>query len=105
MNQEVFKGPLLHPEILKKYKKVDLGSAHKIIESALDESKARRELQNKTFEAIKEENKCRNWMGYSIGVFIIAIGALLVYTDHAIYGSIFSGVSAIAMVRFFLSES
>ena len=62
MNQEVFKGPLLHPEILKKYKKVDLGSAHKIIESALDESKARRGLQNKTFEAVKGENKSRNWV-------------------------------------------
>lgn len=62
-------------------------------------------MQRRTFEAIKEERKRRDWMGYSIGFFIVAIGALLVYTGHAVYGSIFSGVSAIAMVSLFLGQS
>lgn len=105
MKQEVLKGPLPHPNILKGYEEIDPGSAHKIIESGLAESKDRRDLQNRTFEAIKEESKRRDWMGYSIGVLIIAIGALLVYTGHAVYGSIFSGVSAIAMVSLFLGQS
>lgn len=105
MKQEIFKGPLPHPSILKGYEEIDPGSAHKIIESGLAESRDRRELQRRTFEAIKEERKRRDWMGYSIGFFIVAIGALLVYTGHAVYGSIFSGVSAIAMVSLFLGQS
>ena len=95
-------GPIPRPDILKKYNDLDPGAAKKIINNGVQKSVHRRKMESKSLNISNSKEKRRDFMGFSIGILIILIGGLLIYTGHLITGSIFSGVSAVGLIGEFL---
>lgn len=102
---EMYSGPIPHPDILKKYNELDPGAAKLIIENGVEESRYRRELEDKALEYQRRDVKRRDIMGFTIGVMIISVGAFLIYKGHTVVGTVLSGVSAIGLVSLFIGDS
>lgn len=102
---EMYSGPIPHPDILKKYDDIDPGAAKLIIENGVDESKHRRKMESDSLEYARRDNKRRDYMGFSIGLVGMGIGGLLIWLNHTVTGTIFSGVSLVMLVSLFLGKS
>ncbi len=84
--QHSFSGPLPHPEILRQFEQVSPGAAERIIKMAEDQSRHRRDLENKVIESdIK-----RSILGQRLG-FIISMTGLIISALVAIYGNPIAG--------------
>lgn len=101
---EMYSGPIPHPDILKQYDEINPGAAQLIIENGVEESKHRRKLETDSLLHMSRDRKRRDWMGFIIALVIVFVGALLIYLDHVITGSILSGVSALGIVGLFLDH-
>ncbi|MFC6171228.1 DUF2335 domain-containing protein [Loigolactobacillus jiayinensis] len=101
---EMYSGPIPHPDILDRYNQMDPGAAKQIIDNGVAESEHRRSMESKLLEYSRRDQKRRDWMGFSIGLVIIVVGAFLMYLDHYIVGSILSGGSALGLVGLFLDN-
>lgn len=101
---EMHSGPIPHPDILEKYYRLDPGAAKLIIENGVKESEHRRNLENEAVRYTARDTARRDWMGFIIGIIIISVGALLIYTGHTITGTVLSGVSAIGLVGLFVGD-
>ncbi|MBO3091436.1 DUF2335 domain-containing protein [Schleiferilactobacillus harbinensis] len=101
---EMYSGPIPHPDILERYDAIDPGAAKQIIDNGVTESTHRRAMEDKAIEYSRRDRKRRDWMGYSIGLIIIGVGAFLIYLDHVLTGTLLSGVSAIGLVGLFVAN-
>lgn len=101
---EMYSGPIPHPDILKKYDEIDPGAAKQIIDNGVEESMHRRKMETDMLEAAKKDRRRRDWMGFVIGIIALATGTFLMYMDHVVTGTIFSGVSVIGLVSLFLAN-
>ncbi|MCG0942902.1 hypothetical protein IMAU40003_00142 [Lactiplantibacillus plantarum] len=99
---EMHSGPIPDPETLKKYDELYHGAAKKIIDNGVDESVHRRDLENSMFKAAKNDRQRRDWMAFFLSILGILVGGFLIYMDHYIVGTIFSGVSLIGLVGMYL---
>lgn len=102
---EMFSGPVPPPHILEKYNKIDPGAAKQIIDNGVAESEHRRELESSLLDAQTKRHRRRDWMAFIIGIIAILVGAFLIYKDHYIVGTIFSGVSILGLVAQFLDDN
>ncbi|WP_302175509.1 DUF2335 domain-containing protein [Limosilactobacillus ingluviei] len=101
---EMFSGPIPAPHILKQYDEMDPGAAKQIIDNGVEESHHRRQMEEKMLEIGRRRSIRRDWMGYSIGIISIIVGGILIYQDHYVVGTIFSGVTILGLVGQFLGE-
>lgn len=101
---EMYSGPIPAPHILEQYDKMDPGAAKQIIDNGVEESHHRRQMESKILEDQKKTRFRRDWMGFLIGILSICVGGFLIYKDHYVVGSIFSGVSVLGLVGLFLGE-
>ena len=101
---EMYSGPIPHPDILKKYDELDPGAAKLIIENGVKESEHRRKLELQAMNYTAKDSKRREWMGFTLGVIIISVGALLIYLGHTITGTLLSGISAVSLVGLFVGS-
>jgi len=101
---EMHSGPIPHPDILERYDKLDPGAAKLIIENGVKESEHRRKLESEAMRYTAKDAARRDWMGFIIGIIIISVGGLLIYTGHTITGTVLSGVSAIGLVGLFVGN-
>lgn len=101
---ELFSGPIPHPDILKKYNEIDPGAGKQIIDEMIAEGDHRRSLENKSIEYVRRERKRRDLMGFVIGVLIVGLGAFLIYKNHVVAGSIFSGISGLGIIGLFIDK-
>ncbi|GET07675.1 hypothetical protein SY111_02990 [Ligilactobacillus agilis] len=102
---EMYSGPIPHPDILKKYDELDPGAAKLIIENGVKESEHRRKLELQAMSYTAKDSKRREWMGFTLGIIIISVGALLIYLGHTITGTLLSGISAVSLVGLFVGSS
>ncbi len=102
---EMFSGPIPAPHILEQYDKMDPGAAKQIIDNGVEESHHRRQMESKMLEMSRKKNIRRDWMGFVIGIVAIFVGAFLIYKDHYVVGTIFSGISILGLVGQFLGEA
>lgn len=101
---EMYSGPIPHPDILRKYDMIDPGAAKQIIDNGVEESRHRRQLENQSLEYMRRDRKRRDWMGFTVALVIIGVGAFLIYIGHVVTGSILSGASALGIVGLFLDN-
>lgn len=101
---EMFSGPIPAPHILKQYDEMDPGAAKQIIDNGVEESKHRRQMEIEMLEISKKRGIRRDWMGFGIGIISIFVGAFLIYKDHYVVGTIFSGISILGLVGQFLGN-
>lgn len=99
---EMHSGPIPDPETLKNYEELYHGAAKKIIDNGVDESIHRRNLENNMFIATKNDRHRRDWMAFILSILGIFVGGFLIYMNHYIVGTIFSGVSLIGLVGMYL---
>ena len=97
-------GPIPRPDILKKYDDLDHGAAKEIIDNGVNESIHRRKMESKSLNYKYKSHSRNDWFGFIIGLFIILIGGILIYSNHAITGTIISGVTAVSLVGEFMSK-
>lgn len=83
---------------------MDPGAAKQIIDNGVEESHHRRQMEEKMLEIGRRRSIRRDWMGYSIGIISIIVGGILIYQDHYVVGTIFSGVTILGLVGQFLGE-
>lgn len=101
---EMFSGPIPAPHILKQYDEMDPGAAKQIIDNGVEESHHRRKMESKMLEMSRKRKIRRDWMGFVIGITSILVGAFLIYKDHYVVGTIFSGISILGLVGQFLGD-
>lgn len=101
---EMFSGPIPAPHILKQYDEMDPGAAKQIIDNGVEESHHRRQMESKMLEMSRKRKIRRDWMGFIIGITSILVGAFLIYKDHYVVGTIFSGISILGLVGQFLGD-
>lgn len=102
---EMFSGPIPAPDILKRYNEMDPGAAKQIIDNGVEESHHRRILETKIVEIDRLKGIRRDWMAFFIGTLSILIGGLLLYQDHYVVGTVFSGISIVGLVGMFLGSN
>lgn len=102
---EMFSEPIPAPHILKQYDEMDPGAAKQIIDNGVEESHHRRQMESKMLEMSRKRGIRRDWMGFAIGLIAIIVGAVLIYKDHYVVGTIFSGLFILGLVGQFLGDN
>lgn len=90
IEQQSFRGPLPHPQILDQYDKIVPGSANKIISSWEVQVQHRQELEKKVIAS----DILHSYIGSALG-FIIAMSAIIAGTFLAYIGRPTEGIAAI----------
>ncbi|MGU9970910.1 DUF2335 domain-containing protein [Limosilactobacillus fermentum] len=101
---EMYSGPIPAPHILEQYDEIDPGAAKLIIENGVDESRHRRDMESKILEMSRKKDLRRDWMAIFMGSLAMVIGGFLIYKNHYVVGTIFSGISVIGLVGQFLGS-
>lgn len=101
---EMYSGPIPSPHILKEYDEMDPGAAKQIIDNGVEESHHRRQMESRMLDMNRKRGIRRDWMGFTIGFIAILVGAFLIYKDHYVVGTIFSGISILGLVGQFLND-
>ncbi|PWS24065.1 DUF2335 domain-containing protein [Enterococcus faecium] len=101
MTLEMHYGPIPHPDILKKYKELDKGSAKLIIENGVQESVHRREMEKLALEKSVRDKRRGQYLGFLIGLIVIMTGFWLINNNHPITGTLLSGTSLLGLVGSF----
>lgn len=95
---EMYSGPIPHPNILAGYNALDNGAAKKIIDNGIAESQHRRSM-----ETARQKRRGRLAWASLIALVIICIifiilSFFLIFNDHEVTGTIFSGFSFITLL-------
>lgn len=101
--RQSYSGPLPSPQLLREFDEVEEGTAKKIVDNFITESNHRRQLESKSLDYSARDVKMGAWFGFILGLVGLIGGFLvLLFTDHAIAGSVLSGGSLVALVTLFL---
>jgi uncharacterized membrane protein len=87
---QIFSGPLPHPQILKGYEEVLPGLADRIMKMAEKQSEHRKEIEN-TVIITHTKNRRRGLIfAFIITIVAIVVGGLLVYSNHPVGAAVAS---------------
>ncbi len=86
IRQEIFQGPLPHPDHLKKYDEVCPGAAEKIVSAFISQSKHRMELETKVVDSNIKNEKRGQVFAFIIALIGIGAGILLLVIGKEISG-------------------
>lgn len=90
VREEVYSGPLPHPEHLKKYDDVYPGAAKIIIETFIKQSDHRRNLESKVVTANVKNERLGQIFAFVLSLIVIGCGGGLIY-----FGKNVAGLAAI----------
>ncbi|GLB46366.1 hypothetical protein WR164_03450 [Philodulcilactobacillus myokoensis] len=100
--------PFPNPKMLKGYNEINPGIANKIIDSGIEESKYRRNLQKSYFEirkknaeSLNDSRRRREWFAFVIAIILVLSTIILLFTNHYIAGTL-SGFGSLALVGKFM---
>ena len=107
--EEVFVGPLPHPEILARYEEVLPGAAERIFTNAENQSAHRRKVEmtlvTTATSSVKHESN-RAYLGLASGtivaIILILCGTLLVYNGHDWGGTTLVVATIVGLVGIFV---
>lgn len=106
--EEIFAGPLPHPEILAKYESVLNGSADRILRMAKEQTRHRREMEDKQLEADIKESRTGMVYALMVSLTIVLCGTaiMLFHTGVGSYisGSLLNLVGVASVINAFLRK-
>lgn len=102
---EMYNGPIPHPNILKGYEELDVGSAKKIIDNGIGESTHRRSIENKIVSHNAHQFYVKYFMAFFLCLIFIGLSFYLILNDHKIIGSVFAGTSFLIIIGMFLGDN
>lgn len=104
VKQELFSGPIPHPELLKGYEDVKQGFAERIVAMAEEQQKHRFECERNMVNGTISESKRGQWMAFAIAIlFLIASVALGLY-GHDWLAGVIGGGTLVALVTVFITN-
>ena len=86
LREEVFVGPLPHPEILGRYEQISPGAAKRIISMAEKQSHHRQSLEAKLVDSNISNEKTGMWLAFLVTIALILIGAILLMNNKNAIG-------------------
>jgi uncharacterized membrane protein len=95
VREELFEGPLPHPEVLGQYERISSGAAKRIISMAERQSHHRQALETKIVDSNIGNEKIGMWLAFTITMTLIIIGAILLMSDKNAIGLITIFVSCL----------
>lgn len=102
-------GPLPDAASFASYEKTTPGAGERLLCMAEKEQRHRHECENLAIEMQKKRDESRynierrgQWFALIVALFMLGIGALLVYTGHPLCGTFISGGTIIGVVSSFL---
>ncbi|CAM3019921.1 DUF2335 domain-containing protein [Staphylococcus argensis] len=101
---EMYNGPIPHPKVLEGYDKLDPGSAKRIINNGIEESKHRRKMEVITLKHITRSFYFRFILAFILAILFGLGSFYLVLNNHPIIGSTFVGATLISIVIIFTGE-
>lgn len=102
--EELFLGPIPHPNILNGYKNIDSTFPDRIFKLTEKDQEHRIKLEG---YAIKENLKLNKWgmvCGFLIAIFSLGIGAFLLYNDKSIGGFAALLTPLVGVIAVFISN-
>jgi len=97
-----FSGPLPPPELLAKYNEVIPNGAERIMQMAEKQQSHRHDLESTVIRGNVKSETRGQWMGLTIAVIVLGLGAYLAATGKQIAGSIFVGVDLASLAGVFV---
>lgn len=101
---EMYNGPIPHPKVLEGYDKLDPGSAKRIINNGIEESKHRRKMEVITLKYITRSFYFRFILAFILAILFGLGSFYLVLNNYPIIGSTFLGATLISIVIIFTGE-
>lgn len=103
--QEIFAGPLPHPEILQKYESIEKGFANRIITMAENQSSHRQSMEKKDLLSDITLSYFGLCSATIISLLFGVLSFLAIIYGHAIAGSVLGGTTMVSLVTVFISGS
>ena len=100
--QELFSGPLPHPDILARFDTVVPGSAERIIKMAENQSAHRIEIEKKVINSDIENSKRGQIFGFIVAILGLVSSFVLVVKGYQVVGTILGGTTLISLVGVFV---
>lgn len=101
---EIYQGDLPHPDILEGYNRLYPDAAKRIIENGIAESEYRRKMEDKYLSGNIAAHKFGQVLGFIVALAIITSGTFLIFTGHAITGSLMTGATAVGVIGLFANQ-
>ena len=101
---EIYQGDLPHPDILEGYNRLYPDAAKRIIENGIAESEHRRKMEDKYLSGNIAAHKFGQVLGFIVDLAIITSGTFLIFTGHAITGSLMTGATAVGVIGLFANQ-
>ena len=86
VSQEIYSGPLPHPDHLKKYDEIYPGAAQIILSSFEKQSDHRRALEKKVINSNIKNERIGQIFAFILAILVIWIGGFLIYLGKNIAG-------------------
>lgn len=101
---EIYQGDLPHPDILEGYNRLYPDAVKRIIENGIAESEHRRKMEDKYLSGNIAAHKFGQVLGFIVALAIITSGTFLIFTGHAITGSLMTGATAVGVIGLFANQ-
>lgn len=102
---EIYQGDLPHPNILQGYNELYPDAAKRIIENGIAETEHRRKMEEKYLSGNISAHRLGQFLGFIVALAIVGSGTFLIFTGHAITGSIMTGATALGVIGLFTGNS
>lgn len=102
--QELFSGPLPHPDILAKFNGIIPDGAERIMQMAENQQKHRMGLENRVVDGNLKRSDTGQILGFIVAFTITIIGGFLIYFDKDTVGIIGLFGPIISLVSIFVIE-
>ena len=103
--QELFSGPLPHPDILARFNVVVPGSAEIIIQMAENQSAHRIEIEKKVINSDIGNSKRGQIFGFVVAILGLLSSFVLVLKGYQVVGTILGGATLVSLVGVFVYGS
>lgn len=102
LQQELFTGPLPHPDSLRGYEEVLPGAAERILTMAEEQGRHRRHLETVVVVGNSRRSSLGLWLGFVVAVLFLAAAVVLIFRGHDWAGSVVGGVDIVGLVAVFV---
>lgn len=99
---ESYKGPLPHPDILKKYDEIDPSFSKIIFQHFEKEQNHRHSIDNKSIDGAIKSDKRAQWMAFILSFLIITTGVVATFCGYEIFGASAVGFNIAGLIAAYL---
>jgi len=100
--QEMFSGPMPHPDILARYDEIVPGAAERILVMAENQAKHRQEIEKLVVQSKVNDSKRGLNYGFIISLAFLFVAAFLGYMGREIVASVLGAIDIVALASTFI---